>query len=113
MPIVNLTEFTVRLADENGEVYKTFEPDGRSLTVQTEGEEVEVGDTPLEITKVASVEGLPEPENGTFYIVPQPVAMLVDRADLVTPDTGPSAIRGDDGTVQAVRRLYSVSEEPA
>lgn len=99
------------MADEDGEVYRTFEPAERSVTVRTKGEEIEIEDAPLEVAQVTSIEELPEPEEGTYYIVPQPVAMIHNRSDLVTPDTGPSAIRSEDGTVKAVRRLYSVVEE--
>lgn len=110
MPIINLTKSTIRLVDKNGEVYKTFEPEGPRLTVHTKGEGIEIDGTPLEVTQVTSVEELPEPEDGTYYIVPQPVAMILDRSDLVTPDTGPSALRDEDGRVHAVRRLYGVAK---
>lgn len=111
MPIVNLTKLTVRLADESGEVYETFEPSGQTLEVKSTGEEVEVDGVPVDVTHVTGVDGLPEPEDGTFYIVPQPVAYTYDRPDLVMPDTGPTAVREDDGSVYAVRRLYSVSKQ--
>jgi hypothetical protein len=107
MPIVNLTDLTIRLADENDEVYQTFEPD-ESLEVRSQGAEEDVSGVPVEKTKVTAIEGLPDPEDGTFYIVPQPVAHTLNRADLLTPDTGPSAIREDDGTVYAVRQLFGV-----
>lgn len=109
MPIINLTNLTVRLADEQGEVYATFEPSEAPLRLQTTGDEEVVDGVPIDVTRVASVEGLPEPEEGTYYIVPQPVAHAYNRPDFVTPDTGPSALRNDDGTVRAVRRLFSVS----
>lgn len=109
MPIVNLTKLTIRLADENDEVYATFEPDDE-LEVKSSGEEVEVDGVPVELTSVTGVEGLPDPQDGTYYIVPQPVAYTHNRSDLIMPDTGPTAIRNDDGTVHAVRRLYSVSK---
>ena len=111
MPIVNLTDLTIRLADENDEVYKTFEPGDGSITVRSRGEEDEVDGAPIEVTYVTGVEGLPEPEDGTYYLVPQPVAYVLNRPDLLMPDTGPSAIREEDGKVYAVRRLYSVTKE--
>lgn len=108
MPIVNLTALTIRLCNDQGEVYQTFEPDEQQLTVRTQGEEHEVDGVPVEITRITGVDALPEPHDGTFYIVPQPVAYTSDRTDLVIPDTGPTAVRQDDGTVYAVRRLYTV-----
>lgn len=110
MPIINLTNVTVRLADEDGDVYQTFEPDDRQIRLKTQGEEHEVDGVPIEITRVTGTEGAPEPEDGTFYIVPQPVAQTSGRADFVTPDTGPSAIREEDGKVHACRRLFNVVE---
>ena len=110
MPIINLTKLTIRLAGEDGEVYQTFDPADEAVEIHTRGREVEVDGVPIEITHVTGVDGLPDPEEGTYYIVPQPVAYTVDRPDLVIPDTGPSAIREDDGKVYAVHRLYSVSK---
>lgn len=111
MPIINLTKLTVRLADERDEVYQTFEPSGDGMQVHTRGDEVEVDGVPVEVTHVTEVEGLPDPAEDTYYIVPQPVAYVINRPDLIMPDTGPSAIRDEDGKVYAVRRLYSVSRE--
>ena len=111
MPIINLTDLTIRLADENDEVYKTFEPGDESIKVRSRGDEDEVDGAPIEITYVTGVEGLPDPEDGTYYIVPQPVAYVLNRPDLLMPDTGPSAIRDENSKVYAVRRLYSVTKE--
>lgn len=111
MPIINLTKLTIRLADEDDQVYATFEPGDTHLRVHTRGEEQQVDGVPVDVTYVTGIDGLPDPEDGTFYIVPQPVAYTVNRPDLVIPDTGPSAIREDDGQVFAVRRLYSVSQQ--
>lgn len=109
MPIINLTNLTIRLADENDEVYATFEPGDAPVRLQTTGDEEIVDGVPIDATRIASVEGVPEPEEGTYYIVPQPIAHAFNRPDFVTPDTGPSAIRNEDGRVYAVRRLFSVT----
>lgn len=111
MPIINLTKQTVRIADNNGEVYDTFEPHHDSFEVQTKGMETEVDGVPVEITRVTGIKGLPPEKEGTYYIVPHDIAATLNRRDLVSPDTGPSAIRNEDGTVHAVRRLYSVYRE--
>jgi hypothetical protein len=109
MPIVNLTKLTIRLANDDDEVYQTFEPDDASMTVQTRGVDTREDGVPIVQTTVTDIDGLPDPEPGTYYIVPQPVAYTLNRSDLLTPDTGPSAIRNEDGTVYAVRRLYSIA----
>lgn len=108
MPIINLMNLTVRLADENDAVYATFEP-GDALHLETTGNEEVVDNVPIDVTRILSVADLPEPRDGTYYIVPQPVAHAFNRPDFVTPDTGPSAIRDESGTVYAVRRLFSVT----
>lgn len=109
MPIHNLTKLTIRLADENDEVYRTLEPGGEPILVRTSGQGLTVDEVPIEQTRITGLEGLPDQQQDVFYVVPQPVAHVLNRADLLVPDTGPSAIRNDDGSVYAVRRLYSVS----
>ena len=108
MPIINLTNVTVRLADADDEVYATFEPDDRSVEIKASGDEEEIDGVPIEITRVTGFDGLPDEEDGTFFIVPQPVAYTSNRPDFVTPDTGPSAIRDEEGEVYACRRLFCV-----
>lgn len=119
MPIINLTNVTVRLVPEDYDrstdvdeaIYETFEPSEQQVVVKTRGEEHDVDGVPVETTYVAGITGLPDAEDGTFYIVPQPVAKVAERPDLVTPDTGPSAIRDDKGNVYACRRLFSIVED--
>lgn len=108
MPIINLTDMTIRIADGDGNVVKIFEPDGEGLRLRTRGEERQVEGVPVELTHLSGVEGLPEPQDGTYYIVSHPVARLLGRPDLLTPDTGPTAIRDEQGDVYAVRRLYGL-----
>ena len=54
------------------------------------------------------VEGLPEPEEGVFYIVSGLVLQHCrGRADVVAPATGPShgAVRDDEGRIKGVTRF--------
>ena len=113
MPIVNLTKLAVRLVDARGDVFKTIEPAEHSLKLRTKGEERHVDGVPIEITQVTAIEGLPDPQDGTCYIVPSQVAAVLNRPDLLVPDTGPSAIRDEEGQVVATRRLFSVTQGPA
>ena len=53
-----------------------------------------------------AVEGLPEPKEGVWYIVSTLVAQQAKRADVVSPDTGPTAIR-ENGQVKAVLGFQS------
>jgi hypothetical protein len=56
--------------------------------------------------------GLPSPEPGTCYITSTPAAQKaaqMGRTDVVSPDTGPTAIR-EAGQVKAVIRLQCFGE---
>ncbi len=54
-----------------------------------------------------AVEGLPEPEEGTIYIVSGLVGSHISRPDVFVPGTGPKdgAIRNEKGHIMAVTRL--------
>lgn len=108
MPIVNLTEMTIRLANADGEVYETIEPSGRTVRLKSSGEQKDIEGVSIEITHITAVEDLPEPDKGTYFIVPEPVARALNRPDLLTPDIGPSAIRDENDRVYATRRLFNV-----
>ena len=58
------------------------------------------------------IEGLPEPADGTIYIVSAIVAQAAMRADVLSPDTGPTAIRDENGQIQAVRRFIRHTPSP-
>lgn len=109
MPIINLTKLTVRIAYEDGTVYQTFEPSGDKIIAETTGKQVEIDGIPVELSHVTSVKGLPDLQEGTYYIVPEPLSKVLNRADLVAPDTGPTAIRDENGNVYAVRRLFNLT----
>lgn len=51
------------------------------------------------------IEDLPEPQEGTTYIVSKMVADMSTRQDIVYPDTGSSAIRDEQGRIVSVRRF--------
>lgn len=57
--------------------------------------------------RFGAVYGLPEPEEGTIYIVSLLVAQRVQRPDVFSPATGPNdeAIRDENGRIVAVTRL--------
>lgn len=61
---------------------------------------------PLAQTTYGALEGLPEPEDGTLFVVSALVrAAAGGRSDVASPDTGPDALRTPEGQVRAVRRL--------
>jgi len=57
------------------------------------------------------IEGLPEPQEGVFYIVSFPVLQALNgtRPDVFAPDTTPQgAIRNETGQIIAVRGLQTL-----
>ena len=51
------------------------------------------------------ISGLPEPSADVIYITSLVVAQRASRSDVVSPDSGPTAIRNENGQVIAVRAL--------
>jgi len=106
MRLVNLTPHEIRVVKDDCEVI--IPPSGGVARVKTE--QVEVGSIdgiPVVKTEFGEVEGLPDPEPNTIYIVSSIVAQAVagEREDVVAPDTGPTAIRDENGRIVAVRRF--------
>jgi hypothetical protein len=101
MKIINLTPHTINV--QIGESIFTYEPSGSVARVKTETKVVfNAGEIPVVKTSFVDVEGLPLPQQDTLYLVSSIVAQASKREDVVSPDTGPSAIR-ENGQVTAVR----------
>jgi hypothetical protein len=66
-----------------------------------------VADIPIVETQFESIDNLPEPENGVYYIVNRISMDFIpfDREDVLCVDTGPSAVRDENGQVVAVTQL--------
>lgn len=98
MNIINLTPHTIVVEKPNGERV-SFPPSGTVARVAVRN----VPDSPLDGIPVSRpeygpVEGLPNPEEGTTYIVSMLVGGRVSgRSDIVGPDSGPTAIRFTEG----------------
>ena len=62
---------------------------------------------PIAKTNFKEIVNLPEPEDGTYYIVNRIVMDYVpfNREDVFCVDTGPSSIRDENGQVLAVTQL--------
>ena len=121
MNIVNLTPHDIIVAvNVDGEdVFLTFKPVGNPARVKTNNVQIGTVTTALEefstleeaqfhipVSHVVyeDVENLPTPQDGIIYIVSAIVATSCkDRADVVAPDTGATAIRGENGQIVAVR----------
>ena len=66
-----------------------------------------VAGIPIAETQFESIENLPEPEEGVYYIVSRISMDFIpfDREDVLCVDTGPTAIRDEGGQVVAVTQL--------
>ena len=68
------------------------------------------GRIPLVAPLYGAIQGLPDPQDDTFYIVSALVAQAAwaqGRKDVLAPDTGAGAVRDSDGRVIGVRRLLA------
>jgi hypothetical protein len=62
---------------------------------------------PIAETHFESIENLPAPEEGVYYIVNRVTMDFVpfNREDILCVDTGPTAIRDEGGQVVAITQL--------
>jgi hypothetical protein len=101
--VINLTPHAISVANSEGDVVMTFPPSGNVARVATSQEVVwELVGRPVTRTVFGEVTGIPAPADGTVYLVSTLVAQAARRPDVVSPDTGPTAVR-KDGQVVAVR----------
>ena len=106
---INMTPHVVRVLLPDGS-YRVFEPSGaRAIVTATPTPQGEWDGVPLISTTWGQLEGLPEPAEGTLYICSTLAAQgasRLGRTDVVSPDSGPSAVR-QDGQIYAVRALQT------
>lgn len=109
MRLVNCTAHPIHIADDAGNVVRVIEPSGQVARVAVE--QVVVGEldgVPVVETHWGTVEGLPEPQEDVVYVTSTIVlqaAKAEGRTDVVSPDTGPTAVRDEEGRIIAVRRF--------
>jgi len=113
MKLVNLTPHPISLANQAGEIILTVPTSGTIARVSTE--QVDTGfivaGLPVVRNIMGSVTDLPEPVEGTFFIVSLFVlSAIVGRQDVVAPDTGSTCVRNSAGHIQAVRQLLAAEE---
>lgn len=106
MRIINLTPHQVTVRTESGD--RVFEPSGQVARVTVSSVQIdEIDGIPIFSQTFGEIEGLPEPQEGTIYIVSLVVrqaAQAQGRTDVVSPDTSPQgAIRNEQGQIVAVR----------
>lgn len=109
MELVNLTPHEIRIR----------KPDGSELIVPPSGQvaRVKMKETraghldgiPIIQRTPDKVEGIPSPQPHVFYLVSSIVMEAAKRLDVLAPDTGPTAIRDENGRIVAVTRLVEYS----
>jgi hypothetical protein len=108
MGVINLTPHTINIVGADGTVAKVYPPSGQQARVSSRAEVVGAVDgVPIVRTVFGELSGLPEPQEGTLFIVSSVVAQAVaGRDDVVAPDTGPeSVVRDAEGKIIGVRRF--------
>lgn len=109
MKVINLTphDVVVRLEDGSERVFPATGETARVKTISKDAGEV-MG-VPLVTQSYDEIQGLPEPEEGTLYLVSLVVRQAAreqGRTDIISPDTSPQgAIRDEQGRIVAVRRF--------
>ena len=112
MKLVNLTPHEVVVYDASGNVVLRVPPSGRVARVATREEMIDrINGIPVFKTTYTEVEGLPDPEPSTVYIVSLLVLQAlqahgIQRSDVVAPNTSPTpngAVRDAQGRIIGVR----------
>ncbi len=113
MKLVNLTKHPVMLYDISGDLVEVA-PDARHLGVVAVGEHRTVEDEAghsfsLNERRITEIKLMPEPADGTLYIVPVEVAMALQehRADIAFP-AEEAEVRDPDGRLRRVTHLRRV-----
>ena len=108
MKLVNLTPhtITIRTADStitvppSGTVARCAVASAVAQYINVDGVEVAVN-----ATHFGDIVNLPDPADDTIYITSTLIAQRAQRADVLAPDTGASAIRNDAGQIVAVTAM--------
>ena len=106
--LINLTPHAITIVRDGGNI--TLPPSGTIARCTVARRQVgSVDGIPINRTVFGAVEGLPDPQPGTYYIVSALVAQACpDRHDLLLPD---DTVRDDQGRIVGCRALATVSRE--
>ena len=104
MKIINRTPHPVSLCDADGNILRVIESDGQPIRLAAKT--VPAGDwggVPLSRTEFGEPVGMPEPEEGTLYIVSQLVkSAFPGRKDLMVPA---EVVRDAEGKILGCQSL--------
>jgi hypothetical protein len=119
---VNLTPHEVVIYDQNNNVILRIPPSGQVARVSQSEELVGyINGIPIYSLKYSDIQGLPEPQENTVYIVSQLVLQALKalkekgiaraRDDVIAPNTGPTengAVRDSQGRIVGVRSFITL-----
>jgi hypothetical protein len=107
MKIVNLTPHPINIVGADGTVVRTIPSSG---TARCSTHRVQVGDVdgiPVNSAVFGNVSGLPDPADGTVYVVSAIVAQAVpNRADVLVPD---DTVRDGAGQIVGCRAFARIN----
>ncbi len=103
--LINLTPHEVTILDEGNKVLKVIKPSGAVARISTSTKEMEpIDGVKITLTTFDHVNGLPDSEFGTFFIVSQMVKnspLCIYRKDLLVP----SEVVRDNGKILGCKSL--------
>ena len=103
--IVNLTPHEISVMV--GDTMKRLPPSGKVVRISSQCEPCgELNGMPVVRCYEGEPRGMPEPKEGTVYLVSSVVAKAIKRKDVLAPDTSDEGvIRDGSGYIMAVKRL--------
>ena len=107
MRIINLTPHSVTFVDDAGNTVLTVDPSGQVARCSVVREKVgTIAGIPVNKSRFGKVENLPEPQEGTIYIVSSLAAQAVpEREDVFITD---DAVRDEQGRIIGCRALAQI-----
>lgn len=107
MTIINLTPHAITFLDGNNSVLATIEPSGVVARASQTRERVsEVNGIPVNQCSYGAVTGLPDPQDGTIYLVSALTAQACrDRNDVFITD---DAVRNESGQIIGCRAIAHI-----
>ena len=107
MTIINLTPHAITFLDENNSVLATVEPSGVVARAALTRDRIsEVHGIPVNPCSYGEVTGLPDPQDGTIYLVSALTAQACrNRNDVFITD---DAVRDDSGRIIGCRAIARI-----
>lgn len=104
---VNLTPHSIVIFDDAGNTILTVEPSGQIARCNVTREKIgNVNGIPINKSRFGKVENLPEPQEGTIFIVSALTAQAVpEREDVFITD---DAVRDEQGRIIGCRALAHI-----